>query len=190
MGDHDSPISIHGGGTLAKAIVSQEQEHWSVPDGAILASATTRAISFVIDVIIVNSILMVVTRERISYAWNLSYWTSEYFHHSAAFAAVLFASHWLYWRLTGLSFSRSLGQKMLGIAVIGVDGSEVSSEMWDRRSLRKLIYLVPLLNLYVAVYEMARISQRHTHQSNLDLKVGTIVAQSASLPPASRRHIR
>ena len=25
MGDHDSPISIHGGGTLAKAIVSQEQ---------------------------------------------------------------------------------------------------------------------------------------------------------------------
>ena len=53
MSDHDSPISIHGGGTLAKAIVSPENSHWSVPDGAILASWARRLVAFVIDVTIV-----------------------------------------------------------------------------------------------------------------------------------------
>ena len=51
MSDHDSPISIHGGGTLAKAIVSQEQDHWSVPDGTILSSGSKRLVAFVIDAV-------------------------------------------------------------------------------------------------------------------------------------------
>ena len=57
MSDHESPISIQGGGTLAKAIVSQG-EHWSVPDGAILASWMLRVAAFLVDVVIVNSVLM------------------------------------------------------------------------------------------------------------------------------------
>jgi hypothetical protein len=87
-------------------------------------------------------------------------------------------------------FSRSLGQRMFGLAVVCDDGSGVTGEMWDRRSLRKLIYLLPIVNLYFGAYEMARISQRHTHQSNIDLEIGTIVAHADSLPPASRRHIK
>ena len=79
---------------------------------------------------------------------------------------------------------------MLGIAIVKDDGGVVTSEMWDRRAAGKLLYLIPVVNLYFGVYEIARISQRHTHQSNLDLRVGTIVAHSESLPPASRRHIR
>ena len=59
MSDHDSPISIHGGGTLAKAIVSQNNDHWSLPDGSILAPWTRRVASLVIDVVIVNSVLMI-----------------------------------------------------------------------------------------------------------------------------------
>ena len=190
MGDHDSPISIHGGGTLAKAIVSQGQDHWSVPDGAILASWPRRVASFVIDVVIVNSVLMFATDSMVRNAWSLSLWLSDEFHYSAAFAGVVLASHWLYWRITGLAFSRSLGQKLLGIAIVKEDGSRVSSKVWDYRSARKLLYLLPIVNIYIAVYEVARISQRHTHQSNLDLRVGTIVALADSLPPASRRHIR
>jgi hypothetical protein len=115
---------------------------------------------------------------------------SSEFHYSAAFAVILLASHWLYWRVTGLAFSRSLGQKLLGIAIVKDNGDAVTSEMWDSRAAGKLLYLIPLLNFYFGIYELARISQRHTHQSNLDLRVGTIVAHSASLPPGSRRHIR
>ena len=123
-------------------------------------------------------------------ALNVRLWASSDFHYSIAFAAILLASHWLYWRVTGLAFSRSLGQKMLGIAIVKDNGDAVTSEMWDKRAVWKLLYLIPVLNFYFGIYELARISQRHTHQSNLDLRVGTIVAHSASLPPGSRRHIR
>tara|TARA_B100000686_G_scaffold287933_1_gene313713 strand:+ start:2029 stop:2601 length:573 start_codon:yes stop_codon:yes gene_type:complete len=190
MSDHDSPISIHGGGTLAKAIVSQEQDHWSVPDGAILSSWAKRLVAFVIDVIIVFSILNLATKGMIRNALNITLWASSDFHYAVAFAAILLTSHWLYWRLTGLAFSRSLGQKVLGIAVVMDDGGGVASKVWDRRAFGKLLFLLPIVNLYFGVYELARISQRHTHQSNLDLKVGTIVAHSESLPPASRKNIR
>ena len=190
MSDHDSPISIHGGGTLAKAIVSQENDHWSVPDGSILASWARRMVAFVIDVTIVYSVLNLSTGGMVANALNVRLWTSCHFHYSVAFAAILLASHWLYWRVTGLAFSRSLGQKMLGIAIVKDNGDAVTSEMWDKRAIGKLLYLIPVLNFYFGIYELARISQRHTHQSNLDLRVGTIVAHSASLPPGSRRHIR
>ena len=190
MSDHDSPISIHGGGTLAKAIVSQNNDHWSLPDGSILAPWTRRVASLVIDVVIVNSVLMLSTDSMVRNAWNLSLWISEDFHYAIAFAGITLASHWLYWRITGLVFSRSLGQKVLGIAIVMEDGSRVSSKVWDSRAARKLLYLLPIINLYIGVYEIARISQRHTHQSNLDLRVGTIAALANSLPPASRRHIR
>ena len=43
MGDHDSPISLQGGGTLAKQIVTAEEGgHWPVPEGTILASGVRR----------------------------------------------------------------------------------------------------------------------------------------------------
>ena len=147
-------------------------------------------VAFVIDVTIVYSVLNLSTGGMIANALNLGLWASSDFHYSIAFAAILLASHWLYWRVTGLAFSRSLGQKLLGIAIVMDNGDAVTSEMWDKRAVGKLLYLIPVLNLYFGIYEVARISQRHTHQSNLDLRVGTIVAHSASLPPGSRRHIR
>jgi hypothetical protein len=133
---------------------------------------------------------MVVTGGRILNAWNLTLWNSMDFHYALAHALVIMVAHWLYWRLTGLAYSRSLGQRLFNLAIVAEDGSELTSEMWDSRSFRKLVLLIPLLNLYVGAYELARISQRHTHQSNVDLHVGSIVAHSDSLPPASRRHIR
>lgn len=190
MANHDSPISIQRGGNLAKAIVAEKEGHWSVPDGAILSSGTRRVASFAVDVIIVTTILMVLTRSMIRNAWNITMWVSSDFHHSLAYSMVLLASHWLYWRITGVVFSRSLGQRMFGIAIVCEDGSGVTSKMWDTRALGKLLYMLPILNIIIGAYELARISQRHTHQSNLDLKVGTIVAHANSLPPASRRNIK
>jgi len=62
--------------------------------------------------------------------------------------------------------------------------------MWDQRALRKLIFLIPIANIVVGIMEVRRVFSRHTHQSNIDLHVGSIVAHANSLPPASRRHIK
>ena len=191
MADHESTIQLNvGGGTLAKQIVASEQDHVTLPDGVILASGVRRVAAFTVDVVIITTVLMVATGGRLIDAWNLALWNSADFHFALAHALVLMVAHWLYWRLTGLAYSRSLGQRLFGLAVVAEDGSALTSEMWDSRSLRKLFLLVPLLNIYVGAYELARISQRHTHQTNVDVQVGSIVAHSDSLPPASRRHIR
>ncbi len=192
MIDHDSPISLTpvSGGTLAKAIVSEQAgEHWNLPEGTILASGVRRGTSLIIDIVIVTTLLMLATKWELFHVWVLETWRTSP-HHSIAYSFVLLASHWLYWRITGLWYSRSLGQKMMGLAVVCSDGSAVTSQMWDRRAIWKLVYLIPLVNIATAVYEVARIFQRHTHQTNLDLKIGTIVAHANSLPPASRKHIR
>ena len=191
MGDHDSPISLQGGGTLAKQIVTAEEGgHWPVPEGTILASGVRRTAALSVDVVIVTTILMVATSGQIIDAWNLTLWASSLFHHALAMVAILLVSHWLYWRLTGLRYSRSLGQRMFGIAVLAEDGSAMTSQMWDQRAWRKLVFLIPILNIIQGVRELARISQRHTHQSNIDLHVGSIVAHADSLPPANRQHIQ
>ena len=55
MIDHDSPISLTpvSGVTLAKSIVSeQENEHWNLPEGTILASGVRRGTSLIIDIVI------------------------------------------------------------------------------------------------------------------------------------------
>ena len=191
MDGHESPISINkGGATIAKAVVSEEGGHWPVPEGTILASGMRRTVSFVLDTVIVNSILLVLTGGELFNAWNLTLWASNDFHYALAMLFILLVSHWLYWKYTGLFYSRSLGQKLMGLAVLAEDGSEMTSKMWERRALRKLFYLIFPLSIYFGAYDLARISQRHTHQSNIDLFVGSIVAHANSLPPANRKHIK
>lgn len=191
MADHDSPISLQGGGTLAKQIITAEEGgHWPVPEGTVLASGIRRIAALSVDVVIVTTILMVASRGQIIDAWNLTLWNSTNFHYALAMAGLILVSHWLYWRLTGLRYSRSLGQRMFGIAVLAEDGSAMTSQMWDQRALRKLVFLIPILNIVQGVRELSRISQRHTHQSNIDLHVGSIVAHADSLPPANRKHIK
>ena len=191
MAEHDSPISLQGGATLAKQIVTAEEGgHWPVPEGTILASGVRRIAALCVDVVIVTTILSVASRGRIIDAWNLTLWGSSDFHYALAMASLIFVAHWLYWRLTGLRYSRSLGQRMFGIAVLAEDGSAMTSKMWDQRAFRKLIFLIPVINILQGIRELMRISQRHTHQSNIDLHVGSIVAHADSLPPANRKHIK
>ena len=191
MNGHDSPISINKGGTtLAKAIVSEDGGHWPVPEGTILASGVRRIASFVLDTVIVSSILLLITRGFLINLWNLKLWASYDFHYSLAMLFLLLGSHWLYWKYTGIYYSRSFGQKLMGLAVLAEDGSETTSKMWEIRSLKKLAYLIFPFSIYFGAYDLARISQRHTHQSNIDLRVGSIVAHANSLPPANRKHIK
>ena len=191
MDGHDSPITINKGSTtIAKALVSEDGGHWPVPEGTILASGVRRVVSFVIDYIIVSSILLLITGGDLLNAWNLDVWMSGDFHYSLAMLLILLISHWLYWKYTGLYYSRSFGQKLMGLAVLAEDGSEMTSKMWEQRAFKKLRYMIFPFSIYFGSYDLARISQRHTHQSNIDLHVGSIVAHANSLPPANRKYIR
>ena len=135
MDNHDSPISINKGGTtLAKALVSEDGGHWPVPEGTILASGVRRIASFVLDTTIVNTILLIISKGKMINAWNLTLWTSSNFHHALAMAVIILISHWLYWKYTGLYYSRSFGQKLMGLAVLAEDGSEMTNKMWETRA--------------------------------------------------------
>jgi hypothetical protein len=191
MSNHENPISLNSGnGNLAKAIVSQKEGNWSVPEGTILASRVDRLAAFVLDVILINTILLLITKKKIFYAWSISMWLSTDVHYSIMMAFVIFSGHWLYWRYSGIYLSRSMGQKLFGLAIVADDGSEMTSEMWDKRVLNKLIYLIPIIGWYRGIYDLASISHRHTHQSNIDLKVNSIVVKTYSLPPFNRKHIK
>ena len=92
MKDHESPISINtGSGTLAKAIVSDRDGHKDIPEGTIFASRIDRLASFILDVIVITTILLFVTRGGIFYIWNLSMWVSTDFHYSLVMSFVFFA---------------------------------------------------------------------------------------------------
>ncbi|CAI8231977.1 MAG: Uncharacterised protein [Methanobacteriota archaeon] len=185
------PISTHGGITnLAKHIVSVEHEHWKIPDGTILAPVHKRAGAFMLDVIFVNALLSILSGSRVMLAWNLSMWTSADWDHSFAWAIAILFGHFLYWRYTGLILSRSLGQRLLGLAIVRDNGDAMESEDWDRRSVRKLLYLLPIINIWFIVRDVFRMHQRHTHQSEIDLAAGSIVAIANSLPVAHRGPIR
>ena len=173
-----------------QALAEQEKSNWPMPEGTILAGAGRRGGALVIDMTLLLAILAIATRGRIFNAWNIRLIPSFDVHYWIAMVLILCVSTWLYFRATGIVFSRSLGQRMFSIAIVAEDGSEMTSDMWDRRSLGKLLFLIPLFNLYHAAYEIQRIRQRHTHQSNLDRRIGSIVVISNSLPPALRRHLR
>lgn len=164
---HSSPIRIHNSGTnLAKqALAEQEKSNWPMPEGTILAGAGRRGGALIIDMTLLLAILAIATRGRIFNAWNMRLIPSSDVHYWIAMVLILSVSTWLYFRATGIVFSRSLGQRMFSIAIVAEDGSEMTSDMWDKRSLGKLLFLIPLFNLYHAAYEIQRIRQRHTHQA-------------------------
>jgi uncharacterized RDD family membrane protein YckC len=192
----DGPISTHNQVTnLAKHIVSVEHDHWKIPDGTILAPIFKRSAGFLLDVIFVMSILSILGGRfdgqfRVMLAWDLTTWTSTDFHHSLSWTFAILMSHFLYWRYTGLIFSRSLGQRMMGLAIVKENGDAMDSKNWDQRAIRKLLYLIPIVNLWAISRDLLRIHKRHTHQSEIDLAAGSIVAIANSLPISYRSPIK
>jgi uncharacterized RDD family membrane protein YckC len=201
MADHDSPISLNpgAGGTLAKQVVQGETGHWPVPEGTVLGSAFSRAAAYMLDTMFVMGILLIVTSLLGGPGGNILRAYDLNLLQSGGKGTVLFFVDWflilagnfLYHRHTGLRMSRSLGQSWFGLAVVREDGKQLESADWDRRALRKLVYVLPLVGpLFFGIRDLLRIQQRHTHQSSIDLAVASIVAEADSLPPASRQHIR
>ena len=63
MSEDDMAISHHSGGNInpAKMAVQEKYGHWPIPEGVILARATTRAFAYIMDTIFVMGILYLLT---------------------------------------------------------------------------------------------------------------------------------
>ena len=200
MGDHDSPISLHGGGkTLAKLAVEEQSGHWPIPEGTVLASAVTRIMSYMMDTIFVMGILYLITSlaggqaGSIVQAYNLGLLTMGGKGIALFFIdwGLILSANYLYYKYTGIKFSRSLGQRWFGLGVVREDGGELGRGDWGRRAMRKSLYALPLVGLFwFGIRDLALIRKRHTHQSSIDLTVASIVVEGTSLPPASRKQLR
>jgi uncharacterized RDD family membrane protein YckC len=104
---------------------------------------------------------------------------------------LIFGGNFLYHKHTGIRFGRSFAQRWFGIAVVREDGKTLTRKDWDVRAFRKMKYAIPGIGLlWFGVRDILLIRQRHTHQSSIDLVVGSIVADGSSLPPACRKHLR
>jgi len=186
------PISLSGGG-------AEQEGHWPIPEGVVLASMPKRVGAWMLDMIFVMGVLLLLTTlvggggANILRAFDYSL-PFEGGRSAALFGVnwfLILTGHFLYFRHTGMRFSRSLGQRWFGLAVVREDGEVLSSSGWDGRALMKLRYLIPLLGqFWFGPRDVLLAHRRHTHQSSVDLKVASIVAVADSLPPACRAHIR
>ena len=189
--EHDSPISIHGKGpTLAKVAVQESEGHWPVPEGTILAPLWKRIFAYILDTTVVMGILLIATGSWIAYAWNLGALIGPEWYFVLVNWALILGSNYLYHKYTVHSMGRSLGQRWFGLAVVREDGEPLQRMDCGKRSISKLRYLIPLLNLFFLFIDGRHIRRRHTHQSSIDLACASIVVIANSLPPAKRHSLR
>ena len=189
--EHENPISIHGKGpTIAKIAVQEQEGHWPVPEGTILAPLWKRISAYILDTTVVMGILLIATGSWIAYAWSFgSLMSSEWYFVMVNWVLIL-GTNYLYHKYSVTSMGRSLGQRWFGLAVVREDGEPLQRSDCGRRSISKLRYLIPLLNLYFLYVDGRYIRTRHTHQSSIDLACASIVVVANSLPPAKRSHLR
>ncbi len=184
---------------LEKGTDEDNSGHWPIPEGTILARATTRAFAYIMDTIFVMGVLYLLTSilggqtASIVQAYNLGLLQSGGRGTALFFVDwfLIFGANYLYHKYTGIRFSRTLAQRWLGLAVVREDGSALTRIDWDKRALKKVKYAIPVIGLlWFGIRDLLLIQKRHTHQSSIDLNVGSIVADGNSLAPAFRKHLK
>ena len=174
---------------MAKIAVQEQEGHWPVPEGTILAPLWKRISAYVLDSAVVMGVLVIATRSWVAYAWNFGV-----FEFRMVFCRPqLVADHsdeLSVPQIHGQHIGRSLGQRWFGLAVVREDGEPLHRSDCGRRAISKLRYLIPVVNLYFLYKDGQFIRKRHTHQSSIDLACASIVVVANSLPPAKRSHLR
>lgn len=187
----DSPISVHGKGlTLAKLAVQENEGHWPVPEGTILAPLWKRIFSYILDTSVIMGVLLIATGSWVATAWSIELLLSSEWYFVLINWILILSSNYLYHKYTVFAMGRSLGQRWFGLAVVREDGEPLQRIDCGHRSISKLRYLIPGINLIFLVIDGRHIRRRHTHQSSIDLSCASIVVIANSLPPAKRHSLR
>ena len=137
-----------------------------------------------------RQVLVIATGSWVAYAWTLSALLTPSWYFVLINWVLIIQMNYLYHKYTISSMGRSLGQRWFGLAVVREDGEPLHRTDCGRRSISKLQYLIPVLNLFFLYKDGRYIRNRHTHQSSIDLACASIVVVANSLPPEKRSHLR
>ena len=133
----ESPVSLHsGGGTLAQAVLA------SAPAGMLDAPVWKRIAAFILDVIAISLLIEVLSRFQflsILASWGYLAESSQYQFSFIVSWAIFFAGFYLYWKYTGKTYGRSLGQRAFRIAIVHDNGTILEEHHWGKRAVSKLV---------------------------------------------------
>jgi hypothetical protein len=165
---------------LAKQIISESQEK-----GIVIAIWWKRAIAYALDSIFVIGLLFLFTKGQISFAWELIILIENPMDNFYWFVMnwfLIFATFWLYFKYSGKSMQRSLGQRFMKLAIIYGDCTTVPEDNWGKRAFYKLRYVLPIIGIIIGILDLIKIMRDETHQSRIDWYTNTIVVMEWSLP--------
>ena len=165
---------------MAKKLVSEKLE-----EGIVIAIWWKRAIAYALDAIFVFGLLFIFTSGQISYAWELSILINnpiDTFFWFLVNWLLIIATFWLYFKYSGKSMQRSLGQRFMKLAIIYGDGTMVPEGKWGKRAFYKLRYVFPIIGIIIGIIDLIKIMRSETHQSRIDWYTNTIVVMEWSLP--------
>ena len=181
----NDPVSLHPA-NVARQLMTE-----GAPEGVLLANAWKRVGAYILDVIFIMGILMITTGGTfILWAYSIS-GIIKAPHIVLLHWLILFASHWLYFKYTGLWMGRSLGQRWFHIALVHDDATPLGRIHWGRRALSKTKYAIPLIGqFWFGLRDLVKIKNDESHRSRIDSAHHTVAAVDWSLPPATRAMLR
>ena len=182
----ESPVKINNPGTMAQAAVAA-----TAPEGMLIAPVWKRIAGFMLDVFLLVVILGFATSGTFfAYLSAFGLLTTS----QAPFVLVTWAMHmtffWLYFKYTGRYYGRSLGQRVMRIAIVHDDGSLLGENHWGRRAAHKTKYVIPYFGVVFGLWDVFKTMQHETKRSPVDLSNHTVAAVDWSLPATTRGGLR
>ena len=186
----ESPVSLHqGGGTLAQVVLA------SAPEGMLIAPVWKRIAAFILDVVAISLLLEVLSRFQflsVLASWGYLLKSSEYKLPFLVTWMIFISAFYLYWKYTGRTYGRSLGQRAFRIAIVHDDGTALEKHHWGARAVSKLVYLLPIIGLlWFGMRDAFKArSKDEEYRTAIDIKNHTVAAVDWSLPVETRNKLR
>ncbi|MEC7989195.1 MAG: RDD family protein [Candidatus Thermoplasmatota archaeon] len=185
----EDPVTIVKGGTLAQNIIG------TAPEGMLIAPSWKRVLAFMLDVVLISIVLSFFTGGQLT--MNLlniemltegGRYTATFFMNWFVFAAAFY----LYFKYTGQTIGRSLGQRGFRIAIVHDNGTVLEQHHWGPRAVGKMIYIIPFIGwLYFGLRDtFSAGSTDAEYRTAVDRKHHTVAAVDWSLPAETRLRLR
>jgi len=182
----DSPITLNKGGTMAQAALAA-----TAPEGMLITPVWKRGVAFLIDMLLITIVVNFLTSGNFfAYLKNPELIITSQAHFFILALIVHFAIYWLYFKYTGKSAGRSLGQRVMKIAIVHDDGSLLGESHWGRRAAHKLRYVIPVIGQLIGIFDLVRTWRDGDKRSPIDKANHTVAAVDWSLPQTTRAGLR
>ena len=183
----DSPVSLHeGGGTMAQQAVAA-----TAPEGMLITPIWKRIVAICLDAFLITIVVGFLTK-GVFYTYLVSW--SLLLTKQAPYVLLSLLIHltmyWLYFKYTGRSYGRSLGQRAMRIAIVHDDGTLLGDIHWGKRARDKLRYVLPVIGVLIGLRDVYRIWKDGGQRSPIDYSNHTVAAVDWSLPAIPRGGLR